>query len=64
MTISSMVAVKDNVRIGPSHPRADGPGPRRAFSAADKLAHLTACEQACQSGGGGRNCAAKACTPR
>lgn len=39
--------------MDPSHPRADGPGRRRAFSAADKLAHLTAYEQACQSNGGG-----------
>lgn len=53
MTISSMVPVKDNVRMDSSHPRADGPGRRRVFSAADKLAHLTAYEQACQSNGGG-----------
>ncbi|WP_435043193.1 IS3 family transposase [Rhodococcus aetherivorans] len=38
--------------MDPSHPRADGPQ-RRAFSAADKLAHLAAYEQACQSNGGG-----------
>lgn len=52
MTISSMVPVEDNDRMDPSHPRADGPQ-RRTFSAADKLAHLTAYEQACQSNGGG-----------
>lgn len=39
--------------MDPPHPRADAPGRRRAFSAADKLAHLTAYEQACQTGGGG-----------
>lgn len=52
MTISSMMPVEDNDRMDPSHPRADGPQ-RRAFSAADKLGHLAAYEQACQSGGGG-----------
>lgn len=38
--------------MDPSHPRADGPQ-RRTFSAADKLAHLAAYEQACQTAGGG-----------
>jgi transposase len=52
MTISSMVPVEDNDRMDPSHPRADGPQ-RRVFSAADKLAHLAAYEQACTSNGGG-----------
>jgi len=49
-TIFSML---QHSRTNPSHPRADGPGRRRAFSAADKLAHLTASEQAYQSNGGG-----------
>ncbi|MCZ4590693.1 IS3 family transposase, partial [Rhodococcus opacus] len=39
--------------MDPSHPRADGPQRRRAFRAADKLAHLTAYEQACESNSGG-----------
>ncbi len=39
--------------MDPSHPRADGPGGLRAFSAADKLAHPTAYEQTCQRNGGG-----------
>ncbi|MFC9838724.1 hypothetical protein ACFVKB_33670 [Rhodococcus sp. NPDC127530] len=34
--------------MDPSHPRADRPQRRRAFSAADKLAHPTAYEQACE----------------
>ncbi|MDV6248203.1 hypothetical protein [Rhodococcus opacus] len=53
MTISPTVLVEDNVRMDPSHPRADGPQRRRAFRAADKLAHLTAYEQACESNSGG-----------
>lgn len=52
MTISSMVPVEDNDRMDPSHPRADGPR-RRAFSPADKLAHLEAYEQACETNEGG-----------
>lgn len=38
--------------MDPSHPRADGPR-RRAFSPADKLAHLEAYEQACETNEGG-----------
>jgi transposase-like protein len=53
MTISPTVLVEDNVPMDPSHPRAAGPQRRRAFSAADKFAHLTAYEQACESNGGG-----------
>jgi transposase-like protein len=34
-------------------PRAGGPRPRRTFSPAEKLEHLSAYDQACQSGGGG-----------
>ena len=52
---SSAVSVLDehNDRMDPAHPRAEGPRRRRAFSAADKLAHLNAYEQACQDGEGG-----------
>ncbi|WP_457142370.1 hypothetical protein [Mycobacterium sp. URHB0021] len=39
--------------MDPAHPHAEGPRRRRAFSAADKLAYLTAYEQACQDGEGG-----------
>ena len=53
MTISPTVLIEDNVRMDPSRPRADGPQRRRAFRAADKLAHLTAYEQARESNGGG-----------
>lgn len=52
---SSTVSVLDehNDRMDPAHPRAGGPRRRRVFSAADKLAHLGAYEQACQDGEGG-----------
>lgn len=52
---SSTVSVlgEHNDRMDPAHPRAEGPRRRRAFSAADKLAHLHAYEQACQDGEGG-----------
>ena len=53
MTISPTMPVEDNYRMDSPHPRADGPQRRRTFSAADKLAHLAAYEQACQTGGGG-----------
>lgn len=36
-----------------STPRGDGPRRRRAFTAAEKLAHLTAYEQAVEAGQGG-----------
>jgi transposase len=42
-----------NDRMDSGHPRAEGPRRRRAFSAADKLAHLGAYEHACQDGEGG-----------
>lgn len=41
-----------NVPMDPAHPRADGPRPRRTFTTADKIAHLTAYEHACEHGGG------------
>jgi transposase len=52
---SSTVSVlgEHNDRMDPAHPRAEGPRRRRVFSAADKLAHLGAYEQACQDGEGG-----------
>jgi transposase len=53
MTSSTISFVNDNERMDPTHPRADGPRRRRAFTAADKLAHLAAYEQACQDGEGG-----------
>ncbi|WP_247596308.1 MULTISPECIES: IS3 family transposase [unclassified Rhodococcus (in: high G+C Gram-positive bacteria)] len=36
-----------------AHPRADGPRRRRAFTAAEKIEHVRAYEQACESGDGG-----------
>ncbi|WP_374195386.1 IS3 family transposase [Rhodococcus sp. B50] len=36
-----------------NHPRAGGPQPRRTFTPADKLAHLDAYEQACETNEGG-----------
>ena len=51
--MTMITSVHDNDRMDPTHPRADGPRRRRAFTAADKLAHLDAYEQACQDGQGG-----------
>ena len=48
MTSSMIMSVIDNERMDRTHPRADGPRRRRAFTAADKLAHLVAYEQACE----------------
>jgi transposase-like protein len=45
--------VNDNERMDSTHPRADGPRRRRAFTADDKLAYLHAYEQACEHGDGG-----------
>lgn len=53
MSSSTIIAVHDNERMDPNHPRADGPRRRRAFSAAEKLAHLDAYEQACERSDGG-----------
>ena len=53
MTSSMISTVNDNERMDSTHPRADGPRRRRAFTAADKLAHLDAYEQACGHGEGG-----------
>ncbi|GAA4491453.1 hypothetical protein GCM10023094_55870 [Rhodococcus olei] len=53
MTISSLAVAGDNAPMDSSHPRSDGPHRRRTFTPADKLAHLAAYEQACESNGGG-----------
>ena len=53
MTSSMISSLNDNERMDPTHPRGDGPRRRRAFTAADKLAHLAAYEQACEHGEGG-----------
>lgn len=53
MTISSLAAAGDNVRMDSAHPRSGGPHRRRTFTPADKLAHLAAYEQACETNGGG-----------
>ena len=48
-----MVAGGHNGRMGLQGPRGDEPKRRRAFSAAEKLAHLQAYEQAVEHGDGG-----------
>jgi transposase len=53
MTSSTITAVNDNERMDPTHPRADGPRRRRAFTAPEKINHLHAYEQACAHGEGG-----------
>jgi hypothetical protein len=53
MTSSTIASVNHNERMDPPHPRADGPRRRRAFTASDKLAYLTAYERACEHGDGG-----------
>jgi len=53
MTSSTIVSVNDNERMDPTHPRADGPRCRRAFTASEKISHLLAYEQACDHGEGG-----------
>lgn len=39
--------------MGSPHPRSEGPQRRRMFSPAEKLAHLAAYEQACETNEGG-----------
>ena len=47
MTSSTITSVNDNERMDrPTHPRADEPQRRRAFTASEKFAHLHAYEQA------------------
>ena len=53
MTSSTISSVNDNERMDLTHPRADEPRRRRAFTASEKLAHLDAYEQACEDGEGG-----------
>ena len=53
MTSSTISSVNDNRGMDPTHPRADGPRRRRAFTASEKLAYLHAYEQACEHGDGG-----------
>jgi len=53
MSAAVDVIGQDGPMSSPSGPRAGGPRPRRVFTAAQKLAHLTAYDQACASGGGG-----------
>jgi transposase-like protein len=53
MTGSVLLPVLDDEGMTRSRPRAGGPKRRRTFSAAEKLAHLVAYDQACQSGQGG-----------
>lgn len=53
MTSSMITSMIDNERMDPVHPRSDGPRRRRAFTAAEKLAHLAAYEHACEHGDGG-----------
>ncbi|GAA3690046.1 hypothetical protein GCM10022267_90850 [Lentzea roselyniae] len=49
----SSVVEDDDGRMDSQQPRGDGPRRRRAFSAPEKLAHLSAYEQACEHGDGG-----------
>ena len=53
MPSTSSTAVVDDDQVSTSSPRAGGPSRRRAFTPAEKLAHLTAYELACESSGGG-----------
>lgn len=51
--VGSVVApVVDDVVMSRRGPRAGGPKPRRTFGPAQKLAHLGAYDEACQSGQG------------
>ncbi|BBY99589.1 hypothetical protein [Mycolicibacterium fallax] len=53
MTISSLASAGENAHMDSTRPRAGGPQRRRSFSPADKLAHLAAYEQACETNDGG-----------
>lgn len=53
MASPGSVPVVDDVGMSRRGPRAGGPRPRRSFSPAQKLEHLNAYDQACQSGQGG-----------
>jgi transposase len=49
----SSVVEDDDGRMDSPQPRSDGPRRRRAFTASEKLAHLSAYETACEHGDGG-----------
>ena len=49
----SSVVEDDDGRMDSQQPRSDGPRRRRAFTASEKLAHLSAYEAACEHGDGG-----------
>lgn len=51
-TMSSLIE-GDNEQMDSQHPRSDGPRRRRAFTASEKLAHLSGYEAACEHGDGG-----------
>src|SRR3954462_2060632 len=51
-TMTASAIEGDNERMDPEHPRSGGPRRRRSFTAADKLEHLSAYEQACEHGDG------------
>jgi transposase len=53
MTGLVLSPVLDDEGMTRSRPRAGGPKRRRTFTPAEKLAHLVAYDQACQSGQGG-----------
>ncbi|MFD5329846.1 transposase [Streptomyces sp. NPDC127092] len=53
MTNSTTVLDNDRMDDEANHPRSGGPQPRRTFTPADKLAHLVAYEQACETNEGG-----------
>ncbi len=61
MTSSTITAVNQTEPMDPPHPRAEGPRRRRPFTAADKIAHLHAYEQACEHGKAARICGGRAC---
>ena len=52
-TTTSSVIEGDNDQMDSQHPRSDGPRRRRAFTAPEKLAYLSAYERACELGDGG-----------
>jgi hypothetical protein len=53
MASSVLPAIVDDDVMSRRGPRAGGPKPRRSFTPAQKLAHLGAYDEACQSGQGG-----------
>ena len=50
---SSLIAVRDDVRMSSPGPRSGGPTSRRSFTSAQKLDHLAAYEAAVANGQGG-----------